>query len=131
MDILLTVINVACAGLTLKIGSEVLLHVYQWRDRVDSIDGRIQKLQGALGNAVRSERDEIRDAVDTYLASMDIKAGGGGDMMEQLLPVLMSSMFGGAGPGPGDSRAPGDEEDSMPSVGMLGSGGSAESNGRD
>jgi len=79
---------------------------YSREDRIQTVEDNIQSLRGKLSASDRWSRDEIRDAVDTYLQQMDLEPGGGG--MEDFLPMLMQMQMSQA-PATGEqSGTPGD-----------------------
>lgn len=82
-------------------------------NRIQKVEDQIQSLRGKLSASDRWTRDEVRDAVDAYLQTLDLQPAGGG--MEDLLPMLLQMQMGGpqAGreaPGTGEQPATSDVE---------------------
>lgn len=68
-------------------------------NRMQKVEDQIQSLRGKLSSNDRWSRDEIRDAVDAYLQTIDLQPGG--SSMEDLLPMLLQMQMGQAtAPGP-------------------------------
>jgi len=78
-------------------------------------------VRNKLTNSNRLTREEIRDSVDTYLDSMDIKAGGGMDG-ELMQAIMMSAISGGGFAGTPEQQDATEEQQKQVNS-LLGSGG--------
>ena len=125
---LFTVVSAGIAFISATIGmyvaSRAWVEYYRVHNRVETVEDRIQSLHGKVHREKRTTRDEIRDAVDQYLATLDFETGGGAamgdEMMQMMLAQGMQGMLGSAAaePAPEDDRS-GDDH----SLNILGQGG--------
>lgn len=81
---------------------------------MEVVEEKIQRTAGKVAAQDRWSRDEIRDAVDAYLQTLDLESGGGG-ADENLLAMLMQmGMFTG-GPSAASTGPDGTGGDGSPS----------------
>lgn len=102
--------TVALAGAITTVYAMVQTHVTlaSQRDRVCTLEEKLQRLTGKIAANDRWSRDEIRDAVDQYLQTLDLEPSSGmGE--ETLLQMLMGmQQMGGTAPAPAPEETPGD-----------------------
>jgi len=95
------------------------------RRRLEIQDEKLSSLQSKQAAESRWSRDEIRDAVDTYLQTIDFepREGMDSDMMQALLPMMLGGMQNGGGnpPEPDSVEAPNQPD-------ILGQGGRLDAN---
>jgi len=119
----ITVFNLLCAGISAWVAFQALTQYYRINNRVESVE---DKLESALGKMHREKgitRDTIRDAVDTYLGTLDLQTSGGG-MDSEIMQMMMAQMMGGAMGGQAQSEPAGAESrESNSTNNLLGSGG--------
>jgi hypothetical protein len=112
----------ACIGV--YVASRAWIEYYRVHNRLETVEERIQSLHGKLHRDKRTTRDEIRDAVDQYLGTLDLESAG--SMDGDMLQMMMAQMMGGAmGPAQADAEPQGDaaRETDSPLPTLMGSGG--------
>jgi outer membrane murein-binding lipoprotein Lpp len=116
---------VALAGAASTVWAMIQTHVtvHSQADRMNTLEERLQRMQGKQAAEQRWTRDEIRDAVDQYVQTLDLQPGGAS--MEDLLPMLMQMQMGSGSQAPGPQGTGGDSAPSDVEIArtLAGSGG--------
>lgn len=81
----------AAAATCIYSSARVLFHLYRWHDRIETLEQRVQSLQGKVAADSRWSRDEIRSQVDEYVQQLGLEPAdaSGGDLMQAMMQMMM------------------------------------------
>lgn len=89
--LILTVLSLLGALVASYTAAKVQVEYYQLHSRIDTVEEKITSALGKIGREKSLSRDQIRETVDNYLASLDIEQSGGmdGDLMQMMMMQFM------------------------------------------